>query len=123
MRIAVVTGSREHAEHASLCEALSGFRPHVVLHGGATGADAIADAWARHNGVQRGVFPCSPDRWERAGKKAGPMRNEVLAEVAASMRDRGHDVRVFGAMPGGPGTHDMIRRCRAKGFDPALCAT
>lgn len=70
-----------------------------VVHGGASGADAMADAWAMLNDCHTDVFPA---HWETQGKAAGPKRNERMARTKP---------KLCVAFPGGAGTEDMIRRC------------
>ncbi len=72
-----------------------------LVHGGASGADALAGEWAAQRGVAVKVFPAD---WQAHGRAAGPRRN-------ADMVAYGIDGLV--AFPGGRGTADMVRQCRA----------
>lgn len=81
----------------------------VVIHGGATGADSLANKWAESTRDSGGYsikiesHPVSPEDWRKLGKKAGPIRN-------SRMLDEGKpDICV--AFPGGDGTADMVRKC------------
>ena len=57
--------------------------PLVIVHGGCpTGADAIADRWARRRDYEPEVHPAD---WARWGKGAGPMRNVKMVEAGADM--------------------------------------
>ena len=76
----------------------------VVIHGGASGADALANAWAKKRDVQTIVYPAD---WRKSGKAAGPLRNERM------LRESRPDIVV--AFPGGKGTTDMVRRAMAAG--------
>jgi hypothetical protein len=77
----------------------------VIVHGDATGADALADEWAQLRGVQRVKYPAS---WA-SGRGAGPRRNaRMLDEVRP-------DIVV--AFPGGAGTADCIRQAKQRGID------
>lgn len=75
-----------------------------IAHGGAQGADALADAWARENFKALSIFRAD---WASEGKAAGPRRNARMLELFRP------DVVV--AFPGGRGTADMIRQARAAG--------
>lgn len=75
-----------------------------LIHGGASGADALAHAWAEAHNVF--PVPCPAD-WKRHGKKAGPLRN------AEMLRNFQPDIVL--AFPGGRGTDDMIRKAMAAG--------
>jgi hypothetical protein len=44
----------------------------ILIHGGASGADDIANSWAKVNNVPVEVFM---PKWEELGKKAGALRN------------------------------------------------
>jgi hypothetical protein len=80
--------------------------PHVsvVIHGGASGADAHAARWAWLCGVP--ALPFDAD-WDKHGKAAGPRRNQ-------RMLDEGKPDLVL-AFPGGKGTADMVRRAKRAG--------
>lgn len=109
----LVTGGRDYADREHVWSALD--RVHarrpvaLLIHGGATGADALADEWARARGVDVLVFPA---RWREyfngpVDRGAGPRRN------ADMVRNGRPDGAV--AFPGGAGTADCVRRCEAAG--------
>ncbi len=75
--------------------------PSKVVHGGASGLDQMAAAWAKRLAVD--VVACPAD-WDQHGKAAGPIRNEDML-----MKHRPKKVIAF---PGGRGTADMLRRAR-----------
>lgn len=50
----------------------------IIVSGGAMGADALGERYARENGFEIEVYPAD---WENLGKKAGPIRNEQMAKV------------------------------------------
>ncbi len=77
----------------------------AVRHGGARGADSLAGLWATEHGYPEQVYPAD---WARLGAGAGPIRNQAMI-------DAGGVVAVV-ALPGGPGTADMVRRARAAGL-------
>lgn len=52
----------------------------VIVHGGARGADAIADRLAREYGCQVEVVEAD---WDRYGKAAGPIRNAEMVSRGA----------------------------------------
>jgi hypothetical protein len=76
----------------------------LLIHGGARGADKLASEWAKRNNVEVKEFPAN---WERFGPSAGPIRNKQMLVEGKP------DVVV--AMPGGPGTTDMVKQARAHG--------
>lgn len=78
----------------------------VVIHGDcSTGADRLADEWAIVHWV-----PCEryPAEWDKHGRAAGPIRNQVMI-------DKGKPDAGLG-FPGGKGTADMMRRLHTAGI-------
>lgn len=113
MRV-LVCGGRDFQDRASISMMLEPYRPanaamdaseHVLILGGALGADTLAEQWADVWGVRKRVFPAD---WKTHGKAAGPLRNQ-------RMLDEGKPDVVI-AFPGGRGTADMVRRARAAGL-------
>lgn len=113
MRI-LVTGSRDWTDWRALTDALietggSTMNPDVtVVHGGARGADMMADEIAETRGWLREPHPAD---WGRYGKAAGPIRNQEMV-------DAGADVCLAFYLPGLPckGTSDCDRRAVKAGI-------
>lgn len=91
MKRLLVTGSREWTNARSVAaaldrcvETLGGDIGDITLVSGAcpTGADALAEAyWASRGGtVER-----HPADWVQHGKKAGPLRNQAMADLGADL--------------------------------------
>lgn len=102
----LVCGGRDFADHSMFESAMSDLMslygcPTQVVHGGAKGADMMADAWGKRMAAT--VFKVLPD-WDKYGKAAGPLRNQEMLNHYAP-----HKVIAF---PGGRGTADMIARAR-----------
>lgn len=99
----LVCGGRAFDDGKTLFEALTSIhRQHQfrkLIHGGAKGADALADAWAKSRRVPVKEFPAD---WSRYGNLAGPMRNGQM------LREGRPDLVV--PFPGGPGTADLVRQ-------------
>lgn len=93
--LVLVSGSRRigptspaaNAIRARLMRYRTDFSRVVVFHGGAEGADNVADVWARSNANSLIVLPAL---WERFGKAAGGKRNDELLQalLAAYENDR-----------------------------------
>ena len=87
---------------------------HLVLHGGARGADAAIARAADQLGWCSLVMPA---QWQRHGRAAGPIRNRALLEqaiaraVAYSSPGCLTSVLVV-AFPGGAGTASLVREAR-----------
>ena len=73
-----------------------------IIHGKATGADALADQWAKKRSIAIESYPAD---WVTYGKAAGPLRNK-------QMLTQGKPDLVL-AFPGGAGTANMINLARA----------
>jgi len=103
----IVTGGRAYADRArvfAVLDAIHAETPIALLrHGCATGADALAQAWAEEH-VPQSYWPAD---WKKHGNAAGPIRNQAMV-------DAGADLVV--AFPGGRGTVDCVRRARKAGI-------
>lgn len=106
-RYVIVCGGRNYADHACVFKVLDAMREHLdfIVHGGASGADSLAAAWAESRGIHTKVYPAE---WKTRGRAAGPIRNQQMADE--------HPGATLVAFPGGAGTEDMIRRARAAGL-------
>ena len=76
----IVAGGRDFDDEAMLGRVLDHHvdpEADVILHGACpTGADALADKWARRNFAEVRRFPAD---WDRYGRRAGPIRNQEMA--------------------------------------------
>jgi predicted Rossmann-fold nucleotide-binding protein len=95
--------------------ARTGGRPvHLLLHGGARGADAAIGRAAQQLGWASLVMPA---QWQLHGRAAGPIRNRELLEQAVA-RAVAHSSPVYQAsvlvvaFPGGAGTASLVREAR-----------
>lgn len=79
-------------------------RDATVVHGGASGLDSLVAAECRAKGI---VTEAHPAAWKEHGRRAGPLRNQRMADLGA-------DLCI--AFPGGRGTNDMARRATAAGI-------
>lgn len=108
----LVCGGREFNDRDYVFQQLerlhSRHRFRLLIHGGAGGADSIADAWARGSGVQ--PVTCEPlwyyYRAKGLVRAAGVLRNQAMLLL--------HPQLVI-AFPGGRGTADMINRATLAG--------
>lgn len=108
----IIYGGRDFKDAISLNAALDTAHAAqaitAVVHGGAPGADALAGAWAQAWAQARSIpVEVFPADWKRFRLRAGPLRNQQMA-------DAGADACL--AFPGGGGTADMVRRARAAGI-------
>ena len=99
---------------AELLARAGGRLVHLVLHGGARGADAAIGRAAHQLGWSSLVMPA---QWRRHGRAAGPIRNRELLERAIA-RAMAHtspgsiaSVLVV-AFPGGAGTASLVQQAR-----------
>lgn len=111
MRV-LVCGGRDFMDRGAMSKALMPYRPkitepseHILIVGGASGADALAEEWADVWGMRKRVFAAD---WKLHGRAAGPIRNQ-------RMIDEGKPDVVI-AFKGGRGTADMVRRAVAAGI-------
>lgn len=78
----------------------------TIIHGGARGADRLADEWAMANWVPIEEYKAE---WDKYGKSAGHRRNQEMLDKAKP------DLVI--AFPGGRGTADMVRRAKEAGIE------
>ena len=108
-RTVIVCGGRDYRNQATVRKALDDEHRAapigLVVHGGAKGADALADDWAMDRGIARAHV--LPD-WTKHGRSAGPRRNQEMLDLHPEAE------RVI-AFPGGRGTSDMKRRAACAG--------
>ena len=108
MRV-LVCGGRHYDNPAAVYAALGSIcrvdgRITCVIHGGASGADNLADAWGVKNGITVESYLAD---WHVFGRAGGPLRNQ-------RMLDEGKPDIVL-AFPGGRGTEDMVTRAKKAG--------
>lgn len=106
----LVTGGRNYTDLLAVWGALDALHASqgpitLLIHGGAAGADLLADKWAVHNDVRRRQF--KPD-WDAYGPAAGPIRNRQMLE-------EGRPDLVI-AFPGGKGTRDCVWQAKELDF-------
>ncbi|MCP9831490.1 hypothetical protein KBZ14_01890 [Synechococcus sp. HJ21-Hayes] len=87
---------------------------HLVLHGGARGADAAIGRAAQQLGWSALVMPA---QWQLHGRAAGPIRNRELLEQAVARAvvhsSPGSIASVLVvAFPGGAGTASLVQQAR-----------
>ena len=74
MKLAIV-GSRDYSDYSFFCvqveQFLAGRRPDLIISGGASGIDSLAERYAREHDLPLQVFAAD---WRRFGKSAGPRR-------------------------------------------------
>lgn len=106
----LVCGGRNYNDKLAVYGALD--RAHakreitLLIHGACrTGADALAEAWAKGREIP---YLGHPAPWKLYDKAAGPLRNRLMLELYAP------DGVV--AFPGGAGTADMIQRAEMAGL-------
>lgn len=76
----------------------------VIIHGGARGADQLADRWAHSKYVEVEEYAAD---WDAHKKAAGPIRNrQMLVEGKPDL---------VVAFPGGSGTANMISQAQKAG--------
>lgn len=106
----IIAGTRTFDNYSLLREyadfKLSKITDHIeIVSGGARGADALGERYAREKSYSLRVFPAE---WEQYGRKAGVMRNRAMAEYADALLAiwDGHS----------KGTKNMIEEAKARGL-------
>ena len=117
MRI-LVTGSRHWTDRWVIEDSLFKLTKeyplnHVLIHGGARGADTIAHELIR-KWVENGYswrIETHPANWNKYGRAAGPIRN------AQMLTEGKPDICLAFPLPGSRGTGDMIRKANEAGVE------
>lgn len=114
--IIVVTGGRDFDNEIMVFSALDVIYPDILIHGGASGADALADKWAKSRAK---VHICYPAEWKENGKAAGPIRNRDMLLFAQSLvvnnKFTGSCLGLL-AFPGGRGTMNCVKTAKELGI-------
>jgi len=103
----LVCGGRHYDDAERVDSVLQQWPMETLLHGGATGADALGAAWATARGIRT---ICVKADWVTHGRAAGPIRNQEMLKLLLSAPGS-----VVIAFPGGTGTNDMITRALRAG--------
>ena len=73
----VITGSRYWEDGDLIKKALQCYNIKTLIHGGARGADSLADTVAKALNINVLVFEAE---WDKYGTKAGPIRNRKMLD-------------------------------------------
>jgi hypothetical protein len=105
----LVCGGRSYADFTSVSKALVNIHLSIgilfLIHGGVSGADALANTWAVKYGVPVKSYP---PNWEAHGERAVGVRNALMIADG-----KPHLVVAF---PGGPGTVDLLEKVAVAGL-------
>ena len=99
---------------AELLARSNGRLVHLLLHGGARGADAAIGRAAQQLGWSALVMPA---QWQLHGRAAGPIRNrellqQAIAKAVAHTSPGSLASVLVVAFPGGAGTASLVREAR-----------
>jgi hypothetical protein len=104
----VISGCRDYNNYTQLSSEIDSFLQHnavgysvIIVSGGADGADALGEKYAREHGLKIERFHAN---WEVYGSSAGPIRNKQMAEAA--------DAAIVFWDGKSSGTADMIQRAK-----------
>lgn len=102
----LVTGGRDYGDGFKVYQTLDAVAflcggDIMLMHGGTTGADSFADAWAKK---REQISVRVPAQWSKYGNKAGTKRNAEMAAISQA-----HYVIAF---RGGRGTLNMLSLAR-----------
>lgn len=78
MKTAII-GSRIITDYQLLKKAMQGKNATEIISGGASGADQLAERYAKEHGLPLTVFPAD---WAKYGKQAGMIRNQQIVKEA-----------------------------------------
>lgn len=84
----------------------------TIIHGGATGADTIAQVLAEWMGFPTEGYAAD---WKRYGRAAGPIRNQQMLDTGVDLCLAFHN-----DLENSKGTLDMVTRCQEAGVPVRL---
>jgi hypothetical protein len=133
----LVTGGRDYYDQETVFEVLGFLEKFYgpalrILHGGASGADTLAQRFCDTFDVTHRAFPadwngpcrpgCDPNHRRKKGRgsycpAAGVYRNLVMLDYLDFCRNKGHTVQVV-AFPGGSGTLHCYGEAALRGLEP-----
>lgn len=108
----LISGSRYHTNKKLISEAIEQYlgdayiEDVIIIEGGTKGADTIARQHAEEMGYEIETYPA---QWDRYGKRAGSIRNQLMV-------DHGADICLAFPLEGSIGTYDCIRRAKKSGI-------
>lgn len=105
--ILVVSGSRHITDYGLLLDSIkeTGFKPSLIVHGNASGADHLASLYCRDSGIPEKKFEAL---WSKHGKAAGPMRNSEMIDWVQAQK--GHKLLIALWDGVSKGTFDCITK-------------
>jgi hypothetical protein len=82
--IVIIAGGRDYLDYENVKARIpeSEFEITEIVSGGATGADALGERYAKEHGIKLRRMPAD---WAKHGKAAGPIRNREMAQVADAL--------------------------------------
>lgn len=116
--IVIVTGSRHWEDYNTLRSYMDSvsanevdYKPFLIAHGAAKGADQLAEKYAKEKGISTIEFFAE---WLLFGKKAGPIRNQKMVEwcLEEALDINIPLVCIAFPLPNSKGTWDCVRRCK-----------
>jgi hypothetical protein len=101
----IVSGGRDYNDADSIFEVLRQLEPTLIIHGGCSGADALAASYAVRLGIECRSY-CAD--WSTHGRAAGPIRNRKMLEE--------NQDAILVVFPGGAGTANCAKTADSLGM-------
>ena len=115
----IIAGSRDMADYDvveravdMVLEEIRNSCPVCIVSGHCRGADILGERYAREHGIRLALFPA---RWNQYGRRAGYIRNMLMAEYSANEDVSGCLIAFWDGKS--PGTKMMIDIAGKKGID------
>jgi len=108
----LICGSRSYEDYTHFCSQMTPYTglAHTIIHGGARGADSLADRWGKYYKMHIEVFK---PNWDKYGKRAGFMRNQEMIDTKPDL--------VIAFWDGvSKGTRDTISRAKIRKIDTLI---
>jgi hypothetical protein len=109
----LVCGGRNYADFKRVTQVLDNIHTNtpitILVHGGANGADTLADRWADEHNIPMRIYSA---QWNKYGRSAGPRRNRQMIDEEHTPGHADKPIALVVAFPGGRGTAHMVRLAR-----------
>ena len=80
----IIAGSRTFIDYTVLSLIMDKihWKPTLIISGGARGVDKLGERYAKENNIPLEIVPA---KWDLYGKKAGYIRNKIMAEKGEAL--------------------------------------
>jgi hypothetical protein len=117
-KVILYCGDRNWSDPVPIQKSFDKEKPTIIIEGEARGADTMARREAHLRGeIEVMAFPA---RWNRYGRAAGPIRNELMLSTLLGYRDNDYEIKVVAFhsdLSQSRGTANMVALAKEAGVE------